>query len=65
MDVRRRLALGIATLGIAIGAGHLVQDGRSQTSAQDPESSAAPDRPSGIVVLSASGIPAGDQTATH
>lgn len=64
MDVRRRVALGIATLGIALGAGHLVQDGRNQTSAQDPASADSPERPAGIVVLSASGIPAAEHSAT-
>jgi hypothetical protein len=53
MDVRRRLALGIATLGIALGAGHLVQNGRTQTKVEKPAVNESSERPSGIVVLSA------------
>lgn len=59
MDVKRKVAFGIATLGIALGAGHLVQDGRTVTRAEDPASAESPDVPSDIVVLSAT-LPALD-----
>jgi hypothetical protein len=53
MDVKRKVALGVATLGIALGAGHLVQDGRTFSSAEDPAASEQSEAPSDIVVLSA------------
>ncbi len=55
MDVKRRVALGVATLGIALGAGHLVQDGRTFSRAEDPATTESSANPSDIVVLSATG----------
>ncbi len=53
MDVKRRTALVVVTLAIALGAGHLVQNGRTTAGAAEPAGD-APGQPSGIVVLSAS-----------
>ncbi len=50
---RRRIALAVATLGIALGAGHLVQSGRGGDARQ-----AAAEVPTAIVPLAAGEVPA-------
>lgn len=53
MDIKRKVAMGAATLAVALGAGHLMQNGFSEV----PEHVAAAEIPQSIMPLAAGVVP--------
>ena len=56
MDKKRKITLGVATLAVALGAGHLVQSGKHLTTATDVAEATVAE-PTGITPLAASAQP--------
>ncbi len=56
MDKKRKITLGVATLAVALGAGHLVQSGKSGK-AESQVAEAAEAQPTGIIPLAATAPP--------